>query len=147
VYAGTKCYLAKPGELAEKWWVVDATDKVVGRLASELAMILMGKDKPTYTPHVATGDYVVVINADKVRFSGKKWLQKEYSWYTGYPRQRRETAEHRLAKHPDRILHDAVRRMLPKNKLASTMLNRLKIVIGDQHHYQAQQPEPRVLNG
>jgi large subunit ribosomal protein L13 len=145
VYAGTKCYLAKTGELPEKWWVVDATDQVVGRLASEIAMVLMGKDKPTYTPHVLSGDFVVVINAEKVNFSGKKWAQKEYSWYTGYPRQRHESAEDRLTKHPDRILRDAVRRMLPKNKLAFKMLSRLKIVSGSQHEYQAQQPEPRVF--
>jgi large subunit ribosomal protein L13 len=145
VYAGTKCYLAKTGELPEKWWLVDATDQVVGRLAAQIAMVLMGKDKPTYTPHVLSGDFVVVINAEKVHFSGKKWQQKEYTWYTGYPRQRYESAEHRLAKHPDRVLRDAVRRMLPKNKLAFKMLNRLKIVTGSQHDFQAQQPEARVF--
>ena len=145
VYAGTKCFLAKTGELEEKWWLVDATDKVVGRLASEIAMVLMGKDKPTYTPHVLTGDFVVVTNVEKIHFSGKKWEQKEYAWYTGYPRQRTQTAEERLQKYPDRILRDAVRRMLPKNKLAYKMLTRLKIVAGSQHEFQAQQPQPREL--
>ncbi len=145
MYAGTKSFLAKPGELQEKWWVVDATDKVVGRLASDIAMILMGKDKPTYTPHVVTGDVVVVLNAEKVKFTGKKWTQKEYAWYTGYPRQRTESAERRLSRYPDRILRDAVRRMLPKNKLATKMLARLKIYAGDSHNHQAQMPEAREL--
>lgn len=145
MYAGTKTYLAKPAELPEKWWVVDASDKVVGRLASDIAMVLMGKDKPTYTPHVLTGDFVVVLNADKVKFTGKKWSQKEYAWYTGYPRQRRVTAEDRLAQHPDRILRDAVRRMLPKNKLATKMLARLKIYSGTEHPHQAQSPDARDL--
>jgi large subunit ribosomal protein L13 len=143
--AGTKTFLAKPGEIAEKWWVVDATDKVVGRLASDVAMVLMGKHRPTYTPHVLSGDAVVIINAEKVHFSGKKWVQKEYTWFTGYTGQRKETAERRLARHPDRILRDAVRRMLPKNKLASKMLQRLKIYSGPNHPHQAQQPEPREL--
>jgi len=145
VYAGTKSFLAKPGQLPEKWWVVDASDKVVGRLASDIAMVLMGKDKPTYTPHVVTGDFVVVVNAEKVQFTGKKWSQKEYTWYTGYPRQRSQTAEKRLTQHPDRILREAVRRMLPKNKLATKMLARLKIFSGSEHTHQAQTPEAREL--
>lgn len=147
MYAGTKSFLAKPGQLPEKWWLVDASDKVVGRLASDIAMVLMGKDKPTYTPHVITGDVVVVINAEKVQFTGKKWTQKEYAWYTGYPRQRTESAERRLSRHPDRILREAVRRMLPKNKLATKMLARLKIYTGTAHTHQAQSPEARELGG
>jgi large subunit ribosomal protein L13 len=139
--AGTKTFLAKPGEIAEKCLVVDATDKVVGRLASDIAMALMGKHRPTYTPHVLCGDMVVVINAEKVHFSGKKWTQKEYHWFTGYTGLRTETAERRLARHPDRILRDAVRRMLPKNKLAFKMLQRLKIYTGPDHPHQAQLPE------
>ena len=145
MYAGTKSFLAKPGQLPEKWWVVDGSDKIVGRLASEIAMVLMGKDKPTYTPHVVTGDFVVVLNVEKMKFSGKKWTQKEYAWYTGYPRQRIQTAEERLAKYPDRILRDAVRRMLPKNRLATKMLARLKIFAGTEHTHQAQLPEAREL--
>jgi large subunit ribosomal protein L13 len=145
VYAGTKSFLAKPGQLPEKWWVVDASDKVVGRLASDIAMVLMGKDKPTYTPHVVTGDFVVVLNVEKIKFTGKKWLQKEYAWFTGYTGQRRETMEKRLVRHPDRILRDAVRRMLPKNKLATKMLARLKIFSGNEHPHQAQSPEAREL--
>jgi large subunit ribosomal protein L13 len=143
----TKTYLAKPGELTPKWWVVDATDKVVGRLASEIAMILMGKHRPTYTPHIDTGDFVVVVNTEKIKFSGKKWQQKEYDWYTGYPGRMIETAEKRLARRPELILHEAVRRMMPKNKLAVSMLNKLKIYSGPDHPHQAQQPEARELAG
>src|SRR5580692_8251155 len=113
-----KTYVAKPGELKAKWFLVDVTDKVVGRVASDIAMILMGKHRPTYTPHVDTGDYVVLINAEKVVFTGKKWLHKKYTWYTGYTGLRTETAGKRLARHPELIIQDAVRRMLPKNKLA-----------------------------
>ena len=80
----TKTYMAKPGEVEQKWWLVDATDKVVGRLASDIAMILMGKHRPTYTPHVERGDFVIVVNAEKIAFTGKKWKQKQYPWYTGY---------------------------------------------------------------
>ena len=140
-----KTYMARPGEVTPKWWLVDATDRVVGRLASDIAMILMGKHRPTYTPHVDTGDFVVVVNAEKVVFSGKKWDQKRYTWYTGYPGLHVETAGHRLARKPGRILRDAVRRMLPKNKLATHMLQKLKIYAGDQHPHQAQQPEPIKL--
>src|SRR5688572_19308155 len=139
----TKTYVAKPGELTPKWWLVDAQDKVVGRLASDIAMILMGKHEPTYTPHVDTGDYVIVINADKVVFTGKKWQDKEYTWTTGYPGLRKETAGERLARHPERIISEAVRRMLPKNKLAYKMLDKLKVYVGAEHPHQAQQPQPR----
>ena len=140
-----KTYMARPGEVTPKWWLVDASDKVVGRLASDIAVILMGKHRPTYTPHVDTGDFVIVINAEKVVFSGKKWDQKRYTWYTGYPGLHVEMAGHRLARKPGRILRDAVRRMLPKNKLATHMLQKLKIYAGDQHPHQAQQPEPIKL--
>src|SRR5690606_25616292 len=115
-----------------------ATDKVVGRLASDIAMVLMGKHRPTYTPHVDTGDFVIVVNAEKVQFTGKKWEQKTYTWYTGYPGLRTETAEARLAKTPELILREAVRRMLPKNRLAAKMLNKLKIYTGPDHPHQAQ---------
>ena len=143
--AGTKTYRAKPGEIAEKWLIVDATDKVVGRLASDIAMILMGKHRPTYTPHVLCGDAVVVVNAEKVKFTGKKRAQKQYTWFTGYTGLRTETAERRLARHPDRVLRDAVRRMLPKNKLAFKMIQRLKIYAGPDHPHQAQEPQPANL--
>jgi large subunit ribosomal protein L13 len=138
-----KTFMAKPGELEQKWWVVDATDKVVGRLASDIAMILMGKHRPTYTPHVDTGDFVVVINAEKVVFTGNKWENKEYTWYAGYHGLEVETAGKRLQRRPELILHEAVRRMLPKNYLARKMIKKLKIYVGADHPHQAQQPEPR----
>lgn len=137
--------MAKPGEVKQKWWLVDANDKVVGRLASDIAVILMGKHRPTYTPHVDTGDYVVVINADKVVFTGNKWAEKRYTWYTGHPGLHSETAGARLKRHPDRILREAVRRMLPKNGLARKMLSKLKIYAGTEHEHQAQQPKPLEL--
>ncbi|HEX3870165.1 MAG TPA: 50S ribosomal protein L13 [Pirellulales bacterium] len=141
----TKTYMAKPGEVDQKWWLVDAKDKVVGRLASDIAMILMGKHRPTYTPHVDTGDYVVVVNAEQVVFTGKKWDQKKYGWYTGWTRLRTETAGKRLARRPEKVLSEAVRRMLPKNKLAYRMIEKLKIYTGDEHPHQAQMPEPKEL--
>jgi large subunit ribosomal protein L13 len=129
----------------QKWWLVDAAGKTVGRLASEIAVILMGKHRPDYTPHVLMGDYVVVLNVDKVVFSGKKWQQKTYAWYTGHTRQRTITAQDRLARDPQKILEEAVRRMLPKNKLASKMLDKMKLYRDEQHPHQAQQPQPIEL--
>lgn len=143
--AATKTFVAKPGSVKPQWWLVDGSDKIVGRLASDIAMILMGKHRPTYTPHVDTGDFVVVVNADKVKLTGNKWEQKEYAWFTGYTRQRTVTAGRRLQDHPDRILREAVRRMLPKNKLAVKMLAKLKIYAGGEHPHQAQQPQPKEL--
>jgi large subunit ribosomal protein L13 len=140
-----KTFMARPGQVDQKWWLVDAKDKVVGRLASEIAMILMGKHRPTYTPHVDTGDFVVVVNADKVVFSGKKWDQKRYTWYTGYTRLRSETPAQRIAKKPEKILTEAVRRMLPKNRLATKMLQKLKVYAAGEHPHQAQSPEPIEL--
>ena len=134
--------MAKPGEVEPKWWHVDATGQVVGRLASDLAMILMGKHRPTYTPHVDTGDYVIVTNVEKVVFTGKKWEKKEYTWYTGYPGLKKENAATRHARQPARILYDAVRRMLPKNRLGRRMLKKLKLYVGPDHPHQAQQPQP-----
>lgn len=141
----TKTYMAKPDEIEPKWWLVDADDRVVGRLAADIAVILMGKHRPTYTPHVDTGDFVVVVNAEKVKFSGKKWDQKEYTWYTGYTGLRSETAGRRLERKPEQILREATRRMLPKNKLGRKMLSKLKIYTGSEHPHQAQQPEPKEL--
>jgi large subunit ribosomal protein L13 len=138
-----KTYLAKPGEVEKKWWLVDGADKVVGRLATEIAMILMGKHRPTYTPHVDTGDFVVVVNAEKLVLTGKKWEKKEYTHYTGYTRLRKETAGERRERRPELILTEAVRRMLPKNKLAVRMLEKLKVYVGTDHPHQAQQPQPK----
>ena len=133
--------MAKPGQVEKKWWVIDGTDQVVGRLASDIAMILMGKHRPTYTPHIDCGDFVIVTNVEKVKFTGKKWVQKRYTWYTGYPGLRSESAAERMEKKPEMILREAVRRMLPKNKLDSAMLEKLKLYKGDTHPHQAQQPQ------
>ncbi|MBA4016605.1 MAG: 50S ribosomal protein L13 [Pirellula sp.] len=141
----TKSFLAKPGEVEQKWYLVDANDKVVGKLATKIAMILMGKHRPTYTPHVDTGEYVVVINCEKVVLTGRKWEKKEYTYYTGYTNLRRETAGERLANKPEEVLKEAVRRMLPKNKLAVQMLDKLKIYAGTEHPHQAQNPQPKDL--
>lgn len=138
-------YMAKPGEIEHQWWLVDAKDKVVGRLASDIAMILMGKHRPTYTPHVDTGDFVVVVNADQLVFTGKKRDQKQYTWYTGWTRLRTEAAGHRLERRPERVLVDAVRRMLPKNKLSFKLLTKLKVYAGSDHPHQAQMPVPKEL--
>ncbi len=140
-----KTYMAKKGEVEQKWLLVDATDKIVGRLASEIATILMGKHRPTYTPHVDTGDYVVVVNVENIRFTGNKWQNKKYTWYTGYPRQRSVTAEVRRERKPEMILSEAVRRMLPKSKLGRVMLAKLKVYAGPSHPHTAQQPEPTEL--
>ena len=126
-----------------KWYIVDAEGEVVGRLASRIAMVLRGKNKPNYTPHVDTGDYVIIVNADKVRFTGLKLSQKEYIRYTGYPGgQRKRTAREQLDKHPERIMEDAVRGMLPKNKLGRQMIKKLFVYAGEEHPHQAQKPEP-----
>ncbi len=139
---GTKTYMAKPGEVTPQWWHVDGTDQIVGRLASEIAVLLMGKHRPTYTPHVDTGDFVIVTNVEKVAFTGNKWDKKKYTWYTGYPGQRSETAGTRRDKNPHLILEEAVRRMLPKNRLGRKMLKKLKLFVGPDHPHQAQQPKP-----
>ncbi len=136
-----KTYMAKPGEVERRWYVVDAKDKVVGRLASRIAMILMGKHKPHYTPHLDTGDFVVVINASRVRFTGRKWEQKCYYRHSGYPgglkvRKAREVLESK----PEEILRHAVRGMLPKNHLGRRLLKKLKIYPGETHPHQAQKP-------
>ncbi len=140
----TKTYMAKPGEIKQRWWLIDAEDKVVGRLATEIAMILMGKHRPDYTPHVITGDCVVVINAEKVVFTGKKWDQKRYTHYTGYPGLHVEYAGERLERRPELILSEAVRRMLPKNKLSYRRIANLKVYAGTEHPHAAQQPVLRA---
>lgn len=143
--AATKTYMAKPADLKPTWWLVDASDKVLGRLASDIATILMGKHRPTYTPHIDTGDFIVVINAENVVLTGNKLLQKRYTWYTGYMGLKVETAEKRKARRPELLIRHAVRRMLPKNKLAFKMLDKLKIYAGSEHPHQAQRPERKEL--
>ncbi|WP_231954061.1 50S ribosomal protein L13 [Pirellulimonas nuda] len=139
--AARKSTMIKAADVEPKWLLVDATDKIVGRLASEIAVRLMGKHRPTYTPHVVTGDCVIVVNAEKVHFTGNKWENKRYAWYTGYTRQRTISAGDRLERRPELILQEAVRRMLPKNKLANKMLANLKVYAGPDHPHQAQQAE------
>ncbi|MFO0889822.1 MAG: 50S ribosomal protein L13 [Isosphaeraceae bacterium] len=137
------CYQAKTGELAKQWYVIDASGQVVGRLAAQIAPILMGKHRPTYTPHIDTGDYVIVTNVDKVVFSGNKWQEKTYQRYSGYPGGQREEAAWKLfQRHPERILELAIKRMMPKNKLGRHMMDKLKLVVGPDHPHQAQQPIP-----
>ncbi len=145
--AAMKSYLARTGEVGGKWHLVDADGKVLGRLAAELATILMGKHRPTYTPHVLTGDFVVVVNAKKVRLTGRKMEQKTYDRYTFYPGGRKvESIATVLTKGPERVIRLAVRRMLPKNKLGRDMLSRLKIFPGPTHEHQAQHPQPLEIN-
>ena len=143
-----KCYQAKADELQASWYVIDATDMVVGRLAAQIAPILMGKHRPTYTPHIDTGDYVIVTNVEKVVFTGNKWQQKMYQWYTGHPGGQKEEAAWKLhQRHPDRILQLAIQRMMPKNKIGRHMMAKLKLYAGPQHPHQAQAPIPLVALG
>jgi len=138
-----KTYSAKPSDVEHEWYVVDATNEVVGRLASKIARILRGKHKPIYTSHIDTGDYVVVINADKVRFKGKKEQQKEYRTYSGYPGgDKSKTAEEVRKNQPERILENAVKGMMPKGPLGRKMLKKLKVYAGDENPHEAQQPKP-----
>ena len=136
-----KTTVAKKGSVQQRWLLADASDLVLGRLASDIAVILMGKHKAIYTPHVDTGDFVIVINAAKIRVTGKKLDQEVQDYYTHYPGGRKEVSWRKLhQKHPEKLLHLAVRRMLPKNKLAAKMLKKLKICPGPQHQHQAQLP-------
>jgi large subunit ribosomal protein L13 len=139
-------YFPKRGEIARKWYVVDADGQTLGRLASQVATILMGKENPRYTPFLDTGDHVVVINAAKVRVTGLKAEQKKYQHYTGYPGGlRTEELRKRFARRPEIVVEDAIVRMLPKTKLGRHMASKLKIYRGDKHPHQAQKPEARVL--
>ena len=139
-------YFPKQGEIARKWYVVDAADKTLGRLASQVARILMGKESPKYTTFLDTGDHVIVINAEKVKVTGMKSEQKEYHRYTGYPGGlRTEEFRKRFDRKPELIIEDAVSRMLPKTKLGKQMFTKLKVYRGDKHPHEAQKPEARVL--
>ena len=125
-----------------KWYIVDADGQITGRLCANIASMLRGKNKPTYTPHADTGDYIIVINAEKVRFSGKKWAQKEYHNYSLYPGGLTVTlAEEMLEKHQERIIERAIRGMLPKTKLGKAMAKKLFVYTGTDHPHQAQKPE------
>ena len=142
----SKTYMAKPGEVTAQWHLVDAEGKVLGRLATRLATILQGKHRPTYTPHVDTGDFVVVVNAEKIALTGKKADQKYYRRFTRHPGNYREIPYAKmLAEHPDRIISEAVRRMLPKSRLGARMLKKLKVYAGPSHPHEAQNPQPLAL--
>ncbi|MBN1941757.1 MAG: 50S ribosomal protein L13 [Phycisphaerae bacterium] len=142
-----KTYMAKTGEVQARWLLVDATGKAVGRLAADVAVILQGKHHPEYTPHVDTGDFVIVVNAEKVKVTGaNKMQQRVYKRYSRYPGGLRETPlEEMLQEHPERVITEAVRRMMPKTKLGHAMLRKLKVYAGPDHHHQAQKPEPLEL--
>src|SRR5215208_5463786 len=123
----TGSFMARPGQVQQRWYLIDAADQVVGRLAVQIANILRGKHRPEYTPHVDTGEFVIVVNAEKVRFTGKKMETKTYHWYTRYPGGLKEaTAKDWIEKHPDRILYKAVQRMVPRNRLGRAMMTKLK---------------------
>lgn len=138
-----KTFSAKPESVERDWYVVDAADKTLGRLAAELAHRLRGKHKPEYTPHVDTGDYIVVVNADKIRVTGKKTTDKKYYHHTGYPGGIREiTFDKLLDKAPERVIEKAVKGMLPRNPLGRAMFKKLKVYAGSEHPHAAQQPQP-----
>jgi len=138
-----KTYQAKKEEVDHKWYLVNAEGKVLGRLSTELAKILKGKNKPTYTPHVDTGDFVIVVNAGKVTLTGKKMKDKIYYRHTGYPGGIKEmNAEKLLAKKPTEMIRMAVKGMLPKNSLGRQMLRKLKVYAGPNHPHESQKPMP-----
>lgn len=137
-----KTYYAKPSEVEHAWVLIDAEEQVLGRVATKAAHILKGKHKPTYTPHIDTGDYVVIINADKIRLTGNKASAKEYFRHSGFPGGlKSETFGEAMAKHPERVIEHAVKGMLPKNTLGRAMGKKLKVYAGAEHPHMAQQPQ------
>lgn len=137
-----KSYMAKTNEIERKWYVIDAENKVLGRLATEVANILSGKNKPIYTPHVDTGDHVIIINADKIKLTGKKLEQKTHFYHTGYPGGDRYVSYNKLIQDkPEMIIELAVKGMLPKSSLGRSMIKKLKVYAGTEHPHEAQQPE------
>ncbi|MFH1034808.1 MAG: 50S ribosomal protein L13 [Pseudomonadota bacterium] len=141
-----KTYVAKPEDFSRDWFVVDATDLVLGRLATQVAMRLRGKHKPIFTPHLDTGDFIVVVNAEKVKLTGRKWEQKTYYRHSGYPGGITATVAKRMVQlKPEDLLRTAVRGMLPKNRLGRQLLKKLKVYAGPTHPHQAQQPQPLAL--
>ncbi|MDZ7336976.1 MAG: 50S ribosomal protein L13 [candidate division KSB1 bacterium] len=142
-----KTFVPKQKHVQQKWYVVDATDQILGRLASRIAAVLRGKHKPIFTPHLDTGDFVVVVNAAKVKVTGKKTEQKRYYRYTGYPGGLRvEEYRKLIQERPERVLRHAVWGMLPHNSLGRKLLKKLKIYPGAEHPHQAQQPEPLAVD-
>lgn len=137
---------AKPAEVRRDWWLVDAEGKTLGRLASEIARRLKGKHKPIFTPHVDTGDYIVVVNAEKIRVTGNKLKDKMYHRHTGYIGNLKSISlEKQLQKAPERVIETAVKGMLPRSPLGRTMMRKLRIYAGPEHQHQAQQPQPLDL--
>ncbi len=137
-----RTYTPKPGDIERKWYVVDAQGKTLGRLASEIAKVLRGKNKPIFSPHVDTGDYVIVVNAEKIHVTGRKMTQKFYYRHSGYPGGLKAISlRDLLQKHPERVVKFAVRGMLPKNRLGRKMIKKLKVYAGPEHPHQAQKPE------
>ncbi|NLY45205.1 MAG: 50S ribosomal protein L13 [Tissierella sp.] len=137
-----KSYMAKTNEVDRKWYVIDAEGKVLGRLASEISAILTGKNKPIYTPHVDTGDFVIIINAEKIKLTGNKLNQLNYTYHTGYAGGLKEIPYKRLIEEkPEKIIELAVKGMLPKNKIGRQMIKKMKVYAGPEHNHQAQQPE------
>jgi large subunit ribosomal protein L13 len=141
-----RTFTAKTAEIEREWYVVDAEGQTLGRLASRIAPIIKGKHKPIYTPHLDCGDYVIIINADKVRVTGQKMDQKFYYRHSGYPGGIKSISlRDQLARYPERVLQSAVKGMLPKNKLGRRMIKKLKVYAGDSHPHEAQQPKPLEL--
>ena len=137
-----RTYTPKPGEVARAWHVIDATDVVLGRLASQTAQLLRGKHKPQYAPHVDVGDFVVIVNAGKIHVTGKKLDEKMVRWHTGYPGGLKErTLREQLERRPTEVIRKAVKGMLPKNKLAAAQLRKLKVYAGPEHPHSAQSPK------
>lgn len=143
-----KTYQAKPGELEREWLLIDAENQVLGRVATKAAQILRGKHKPQYTPHVDTGDFVVIVNADKIRLTGNKAAQKSYYRHSGYPGGlKKETFQQAMQRHPERVIEHAVKGMLPKNTLGRKQGMKLKVYAGPHHPHTAQQPRKIELEG
>ena len=143
-----KSYVAKPLEIERKWYVVDADGKTLGRLAAEVAKILRGKHKTIFTPHVDTGDFVIVVNAEKIRVTGNKMDDKKYRWHTGYVGNLQERSFRDMnQRHPERIIELAIKGMLPHNSLGSQMYTKLKVYAGSEHKHEAQKPEVLEIKG
>lgn len=141
-----KTYTPKKDEIERQWWLVDARDRTLGRLASEVASVLRGKHKPMYTPHLDTGDHVVVINAEQVHLTGRKAEKKSYFRHSGYMGGGKEISFERMMEtHPERVIHLAVKGMMPKNNLGRDMLKKLKVYAGGEHPHESQQPQPLEL--
>ena len=139
---------ARPSEIEKKWYVIDAQDQVLGRLATEAAVLLRGKHKPCFTPNIDTGDYVIIINADKIKLTGNKLLQKKYYRHSGYPGGLKETNyKDLIANKPEFVLEKAIKGMLPKNKLGAAQFRKLKVYAGSEHNQQAQNPEVYTIKG